>query len=105
MAEHNHANRSEWVADNRVGKSFTVISTNGDLPTNPMSLRECMVCGGCSPVTNHGNTLMPGASHRLNSHLPPLAATISSPIRHNTQEKRFFLKSRSGCPLNRLRLD
>jgi len=30
----------------RVGKGFTVTFTNGDLPTNPMSLRECMVCGG-----------------------------------------------------------
>jgi hypothetical protein len=27
------------------GKPFIVLSTNGDLPTNPMSLRECMVCG------------------------------------------------------------
>jgi hypothetical protein len=26
-------------------KPFIVLSTNGDLPTNPMSLRECMVCG------------------------------------------------------------
>jgi hypothetical protein len=46
MAEDNIANRSEWVPDDRVGKSFTVIFANGDLPTNPMSLRECMVCGG-----------------------------------------------------------
>jgi len=46
MAEHNNANRSEWVPDDRVGKSFIVLSTNGDLPTNPMSLRECIVCGG-----------------------------------------------------------
>jgi hypothetical protein len=28
------------------GKPFIVISTNGDLATNPMSLRECLVCGG-----------------------------------------------------------
>ncbi len=27
------------------GKPFIVLSTNGDLPNNPMSLRECMVCG------------------------------------------------------------
>ena len=33
------------MTDERVGKGFTVIFTNGDLPTNPMSLRECMVCG------------------------------------------------------------
>ena len=46
MVEDNNANRNEWVPDNRVGKSFTVIFTNGDLPNNPMSLRECMVCGG-----------------------------------------------------------
>lgn len=29
-----------------VSKPFIVLSTNGDLPTNPMRLRECMVCGG-----------------------------------------------------------
>jgi hypothetical protein len=29
-----------------VGKVFVVIFTNGDLPNNPMSLRECYVCGG-----------------------------------------------------------
>jgi len=34
------------VAEDHVGKPFIVLSTNGDLPTNPMSLRECMVCGG-----------------------------------------------------------
>jgi hypothetical protein len=34
------------MTDERVGKGFTVIFTNGDLPHNPMSLRECMVCGG-----------------------------------------------------------
>ena len=27
------------------GKPFIVLSTNGDLPTNPMRLHECMVCG------------------------------------------------------------
>jgi hypothetical protein len=32
--------------NDRVGKSFIVIFTNGDLPYNPMSLRECAVCGG-----------------------------------------------------------
>ena len=34
------------MTDDTIGKSFTVIFTNGDLPTNPMSLRECAVCGG-----------------------------------------------------------
>jgi hypothetical protein len=29
----------------RVGKLFVMVFTNGDLPNNPMSLRECMVCG------------------------------------------------------------
>jgi hypothetical protein len=33
------------MLDERVGKSFVVVFTNGDLPHNPMSLRECMVCG------------------------------------------------------------
>ena len=34
------------MTDDAIGKSFTVIFTNGDLPNNPMSLRECAVCGG-----------------------------------------------------------
>jgi hypothetical protein len=34
------------MMEDRVGKPFIVLSTNGDLPTNPMSLRECFVCGG-----------------------------------------------------------
>jgi hypothetical protein len=46
MAEDSKANRSEGVADDHVGKLFVMISTNGDLPMNPMSLRECVVCGG-----------------------------------------------------------
>jgi hypothetical protein len=29
-----------------VGKTFIKFSTNGDLPLNPMSLRECVNCGG-----------------------------------------------------------
>ncbi len=41
----NKANCGECVADERVGKFFMVIFTNGDLPDNPMSLRECVVCG------------------------------------------------------------
>jgi hypothetical protein len=28
-----------------IGKLFITVYTNGDLPTNPMSLRECLVCG------------------------------------------------------------
>jgi hypothetical protein len=27
-------------------KPFIVLSAKGDLPTNPTSLRECLVCGG-----------------------------------------------------------
>jgi hypothetical protein len=46
MGEDSNVNPSEWAGDDRVGKSFIVMSTNGDLPTNPMSLRECLVCGG-----------------------------------------------------------
>jgi hypothetical protein len=34
------------MRDDMVGKTFIKFSTNGDLPTNPMSLRECFVCGG-----------------------------------------------------------
>jgi hypothetical protein len=33
------------MTQDRIGKSFTVIFTNGDLPNNPLSLRECAVCG------------------------------------------------------------
>jgi hypothetical protein len=33
------------MTDERVVKSFVVVFTNGDLPNNPMSLRECVVCG------------------------------------------------------------
>jgi hypothetical protein len=40
MAEDNSANRREWVADDRVGKIFIRIFTNGDLPMNPMMLGE-----------------------------------------------------------------
>jgi hypothetical protein len=34
------------MRDDMVGKAFMKFSTNGDLPTNPMSLRECLNCGG-----------------------------------------------------------
>ena len=34
------------MIEDSVGKLFIKLSTNGDLPTNPMSLRECFVCGG-----------------------------------------------------------
>lgn len=33
------------MVEDHVGKPFIVIWTNGDLPSNPMSLRECAVCG------------------------------------------------------------
>jgi hypothetical protein len=34
------------MMNDTVGKLFIVVSTNGDLPTNQMRLRECVVCGG-----------------------------------------------------------
>jgi len=34
------------MMNDTVGKIFIALSTNGDLPMNPMRLRECMVCGG-----------------------------------------------------------
>ena len=34
------------MSEDRVGKLFIRIFTNGDLRTNPMSLGECLVCGG-----------------------------------------------------------
>jgi hypothetical protein len=33
------------MREDRVGKLFVMMFTNGDLPTNPMCLRECLVCG------------------------------------------------------------
>jgi hypothetical protein len=56
----------------RVGKSFVVVFTNGDLPKNPMSLRECVVCTGeYSPVTSRGRIPKPRASRRWHNPLPP----------------------------------
>jgi hypothetical protein len=40
------AGRVEWIADDHVGKSFIVMFTNCDLPSNPRYLGECLVCGG-----------------------------------------------------------
>jgi hypothetical protein len=34
------------MIEDTVGKIFIALSTNGDLPKNPMNLRECVVCGG-----------------------------------------------------------
>jgi hypothetical protein len=34
------------MTDDMVGKIFIALSSNGDLPLNPMRLRECLVCGG-----------------------------------------------------------
>ena len=33
------------MIEDRVGKVFIMVFTNGDLPTNPTCLRECAVCG------------------------------------------------------------
>jgi hypothetical protein len=33
------------MIEDRVGKVFIMVFTNGDLPMNPMCLRECVVCG------------------------------------------------------------
>jgi hypothetical protein len=33
------------MREDKVGKLFVTVFTNGDLLTNPMSLRECVVCG------------------------------------------------------------
>jgi hypothetical protein len=33
------------MREDRVGKLFVMLFTNGDLLTNPMRLRECLVCG------------------------------------------------------------
>ena len=57
------------MTQDRIGKSFTVIFTNGDLPDSPMSLRECAVCGGCSPVTSRGHIPKSRANRRWNSPL------------------------------------
>lgn len=34
------------MREDTVGKLFIMVFTNGDLQTNPMCLRECVVCGG-----------------------------------------------------------
>jgi hypothetical protein len=34
------------MSEDKVGKIFVMVSTNGDLPKNPVRLRECVVCGG-----------------------------------------------------------
>ena len=34
------------MRDDIVGRGIVKIFTNGDLPTNPMRLSECLVCGG-----------------------------------------------------------
>jgi hypothetical protein len=33
------------MKEDRVGKLFVMLFTNGDVPMNPMCLRECLVCG------------------------------------------------------------
>jgi hypothetical protein len=33
------------MRNDMVGKIFVMVSTNGDLPTNPVRLRECLICG------------------------------------------------------------
>jgi hypothetical protein len=33
------------MREDRVGKLFVMMFTNGDLPENPMCLRDCVVCG------------------------------------------------------------
>ena len=33
------------MREDKVGKLFVMMFTNGDLPTNPRRLRECWVCG------------------------------------------------------------
>ncbi len=33
------------MKEDKVGKLFIMLFTNGDLTTNPMCLRECLVCG------------------------------------------------------------
>jgi hypothetical protein len=38
----NRCKGNDWV----IPKPFIVVFSNGDLPTSPMNLRECIVCGG-----------------------------------------------------------
>ena len=53
------------------GKPFIVVFTNGDLTTNPMSLRECVVCGG---FFTHEESREHFETQCLPSPLQPLAA-------------------------------
>jgi hypothetical protein len=40
-----HGRNQDYVHEDRVGKLFIMVFINGDLPTNSMCMRECMVCG------------------------------------------------------------
>jgi hypothetical protein len=64
------------MADDTIGKSFTVIFTNGDLPTNPMSLREWAV--RCSPATSRGRIPKSRVSRRWHNPLPSSRVGIGS---------------------------
>jgi hypothetical protein len=59
------------MREDRVGKTFIKLFTNGDLPTNPMCLRECVVCGD---VFNRLDSLAHTQLPCQPSQLQPLAA-------------------------------
>jgi hypothetical protein len=81
MADDNNANRSERVADDRVGKIFIRIFTNGDLQMNPMMFGECVVCGGVFTGDQTREHCEARCQPSPEQPLPPLAATISSSLR------------------------
>jgi hypothetical protein len=78
------------MREDRVGKLFVMLFTNGDLPTNPMCLRECLVCGD---VFSRIDSLAPTESLCTPSPEQPLAAA--------SVQRLFtpFFKSFSQCGL------
>ena len=58
------------MREDKVGKLFVMVFTNGDLPTNPMSLRECVVCGD---VFDRPAAMLHAESPCQSSPLQPLA--------------------------------
>jgi hypothetical protein len=62
------------MRDDSVGKLFIMVFTNGDLPTNPVCVRECLVWGEfftCEEAREHS---ISRACHRPHSPLPSLRA-------------------------------
>jgi hypothetical protein len=92
------------MMEDLVGKTFIKFSTNGDLPTNPMSLREFLVCGECSPATSRGSTMKFRAHRHHYSPLPSLGRGSKSELKtSNMAVKPNIPNGRAGSNLQRAR--